>query len=122
MTWPYSLPRSPYVLQAAEYYLRQVQAQPISGYNQLSSQYYQQLSSPSPWKPTNSLQAAEKYLRQKLARRTYGHGQRLRQVYVQPIAPQYYQQSVAPQYYQPPPQQFYYQAVPQYYKQPVEQY
>jgi 5-methylcytosine-specific restriction endonuclease McrBC GTP-binding regulatory subunit McrB len=92
---------------------------------------YSQPSSPSPWKPTNSLQAAENYLRQKLARPTYGHSQHLRQVYLRPVAPQYYQQSVAPQYYQqsvapqyyqPPVQQFYDQAVPQYYEQSMQQY
>jgi len=83
---------------------------------------YSQPSSPSPWKPTNSLQAAENYLRQKLARPAYGHSQHLRQVYLRPVAPQYYQQSVAPQYYQPPVQQFYDQAVPQYYEQSMQQY
>jgi hypothetical protein len=74
---------------------------------------YSQPSSPSPWKPTNSLQAAENYLRQKLARPTYGHSQHLRQVYLRPVAPQYYQ---------PPVQQFYDQAMPQYYEQSMEQY
>jgi len=84
------------VSQAAEYYLRQIQAQPTYGYNQLPPQYYQQRQWP--------------FLSDRLLAESY-----------QQIVQRYYQQA-APQYYQPPVQQFYQQAMPQYYQQPVQQY
>jgi hypothetical protein len=116
------------VSQAAEYYLRQIQAQPTYGYNQLPPQYYQQRQ----WPFLSDRLLAEPYQQpvqpyyQPAAPQYY---QPAAPQYYQPAAPQYYQpaapqyyQPAAPQYYQPPVQQFYQQAMPQYYQQPVQQY
>jgi hypothetical protein len=97
MAWLYSQPRSPNILQAAEYYLRQKLAQPTYGYSQHPRQYYQQ-------------PAAPQYYQQPAAPQ-----------YPQSPVQQFYEQAV-PQYYEQPMQQYYQSPAPQYYEQAASQY